>query len=170
MKILTKIQFIVISVLLFITPCCLPEHEYPVTPYIEYEDFIKVPTSQGIDDKGVLKISFTDGDGDIGLEEGDTTGIYEHGSEYHYNYFITYFERQNGVFIKVELPGSFNSRIPVISPKGEDKAIKGEIEIELFINNPNSNYDTIHFQAYIVDRALHHSNTITTPDIIVKKH
>ena len=46
---------------------------------------------------------------------------------------------------------------------------KGEIEIEVFINNAFSDYDTIRFDAYIVDRALHKSNTIQTPEIIVNK-
>ncbi len=170
MKILTKIRFIIILSLFFIIPCCLQEPEYPVIPYIEYEDFIKTPDIQGgIDDTGILKISFTDGDGDIGLAQGDTTAPFE--GEYYYNFFIKYFERQNGVFKEIVLSFPHNARIPVISPKGEDKAIKGEIIIEnVFIKNSSSNYDTIRFQAYIVDRALHHSNTITTPDIIVKKH
>jgi len=65
-----------------------------------------------------------------------------------------------------------NSRIPVITPNGQNKSIKGDIEVILFINNPKPNvqYDTICFDVSIVDRALNMSNTIRTPEIIVKKH
>ncbi|MFA5783036.1 MAG: hypothetical protein WC868_12290, partial [Bacteroidales bacterium] len=70
----------------------------------------------------------------------------------------------------VVLPMTYNSRIPVLTPNGENKSIKGDIEVELFINNYVSNYDTIAFDVSIADRALNVSNTIRTSDIIVKKH
>jgi len=61
-----------------------------------------------------------------------------------------------------------NARIPVLTPDGSNKSIKGEIEDTLFIYNYESEFDTIMFEAYIVDRALHKSNTIETPIIIRK--
>jgi hypothetical protein len=62
-----------------------------------------------------------------------------------------------------------NSRIPNITPEGQNKTLEGEIDIALYINNPLSSFDTIKFQAYIFDRALHQSNTIETPEIVVVK-
>jgi hypothetical protein len=126
--------------------------------------FTKIQNSTGIDDKGVLKFSFIDGDGDIGLKSSDTSAAYK------YDLFINYYEKQKGVFKLMELPDiTFNSRIPYIESNSEDGSVKGEVEIEIFINNPYSKYDTIRFDAYILDRALNKSNIITTTEIIVKK-
>ena len=148
---------------------CKKPETYPVEPAIQFENFTKYTNIQGKDSVGVLKISFTDGDGDIGLAPDDTLNPYNSGSKYYYNFFIDYFEKQKGVYTKVELPITNNSRIPVILPDGETKSVKGDIEMVLYINNINSTYDTICYEASICDRALHISNTIRTPDIVVKK-
>ena len=148
---------------------CIKKEEYPFVTHIEYVDFTKIQNSLGIDEKGILKISFTDGDGDIGLAPGDTFGPFSRDSAYYYNFFIKYFEKQKGIIKEIELPFPNNSRIPFLTPSGKNKALKGDIEITLFINNPLTTYDTILFQAYIVDRALHKSNVISTPEIKVKK-
>ncbi|MBC8489685.1 MAG: hypothetical protein H8D45_27005 [Bacteroidetes bacterium] len=153
---------------------CKKMEEYPVIPAIEYEDFIKLYNpSQGIFDRGVFKISFTDGDGDIGLTQNDTLPPYE------YNLFITYYEIQYGDTVEVVLTKynhetgqydtlTFNGRIPILTPQGSNKSIKGEIEDTLFIYNYSSDFDTIMYDAYIVDRALHKSNVVQTPLIIRK--
>lgn len=148
---------------------CIKRDEYPIVPAIEYKDFLKVGNGLGYDDKGILVLTYTDGDGDIGLRQGDTFFPYNPGSQYYYNFFITYLEKQNGEYKEVALPFSNNARIPMLSSTGSDKPIKGEIQMELYINNYTSPYDTIRFRAYITDRALHHSDTITTPDIIINK-
>jgi hypothetical protein len=133
--------------------------------------------AQGIDQRGVLRFSFADGDGNIGLLATDTLPPYD------YNLFVTYFERQNGVFKEIFLvtpnyindstivydTATFNGRIPILMPAGKNKAISGEIEDTLFVNNPLSAFDTIMFEVYIQDRKLNKSNTIQTPPIVVKK-
>jgi hypothetical protein len=106
----------------------------------------------------------------MGLDDWDTLPPYDRTSKYYYNFFITYFEKQHGEFVEVTSSVTFNSRIPVLKSSSSNGALKGEIEIELFINNPFSVYDTIRFDAYIADRALHESNIISTPEIILKKH
>ena len=47
--------------------------------------------------------------------------------------------------------------------------IEGTLSIVTYINNPASPYDTVRLTCWLVDRALHHSDTITTPEIIVRK-
>lgn len=154
--------------------------EYPIEPIISYVSFAKVANNSGIDDKGILNISFTDGDGDIGLNPEDTFVPFNKGSIYYYNFFISYFEKQKGVWKLIPLLSynsesmhydtiTFNSRLPYITPRGNNKNIKGNIEIELFINNYSSNYDTIKYSVFIVDRAFHHSDTVETPAIIIDK-
>lgn len=169
MKAFSKIQlFLPIIVFAVLFSCKKPE-TYPIEPTIAFGSFTKIQNVLGKDDKGILKISFIDGDGDIGLAPEDTLAPYNLGSTYYYNFFIDYYEKQNGVYTKVELPMTNNSRIPVILPDGETKSVKGDIEVELNINNPFSAFDTIYYEASICDRALHISNVIKTPDIIIKK-
>ncbi len=148
---------------------CIDKDEFPPEPYIEFRSFTKINNTLGYDDKGILSLYFTDGDGNIGLAQGDTFPPYDTGSMYYYNFFITYFEKQNDTFIEIELPFTNNSRIPVLNSSEQDQPIKGEIDIELFINNYYSDYDTIRFDAFIVDKDLNHSNTISTPEIIINK-
>lgn len=153
---------------------CIKEEEYPPEPQIRFEQFLILGNDTTIDERGVLVFSFTDGDGDIGLSSQDTTEPYK------YNLFITYYEQRNGTFEEVFLtiynPESeqedtitFNARIPMLLDKGVEKPISGRLEDTLFINNYSSPFDTIRFEAYILDRALNKSNTIQTPPIIVNK-
>jgi len=161
---------IVLAAVMMVSLSCNKEEDFPEVPYIEYRDFSTIRNSNDIDEKGTLKIYFTDGDGDMGLDNGDTLPPYDRNSIYYYNFFITYYEKQHGQFVAVEPSVTFNSRIPVLKSSSSNGAIKGEIEIEMIINNPFSVYDTIKFDAYIVDRALQASNIISTPEIILKKH
>lgn len=148
---------------------CIQFQKFPPEPYIAFVSFNKIPTGTGIDDQGTLTVSFTDGDGDVGLDEDQTEPPYDTSSIYYYNIFIKYFEKQNGQYTEVELSPSNNGRVPNLTPEGEQKALQGNISVDLFINNPLSIYDTIRYEVYIVDRALNHSDTITTPDIVVNK-
>ena len=148
---------------------CKKTKTYPPEPFLEFVSFTKIQNTAGADATGILKVRFTDGDGDVGLSEQDTLAPFNKEGEYFYNFFITYFEKQKGVYQEIDLKPSNNSRVPLLNPDEEDKGLEGDIEIELFINNPFSVYDTIRFDAYLVDRALNRSNTITTGDIIIKK-
>lgn len=148
---------------------CRKHEVYPVEPVIAFHSFSKIATENGIDSKGILNLSFTDGDGDIGLKEEDTLYPYNYGSVHYYNFYIDYYEKQNDSFVKVELPITNNSRIPFVKADLAERGIKGNIEIELFINNILSTHDTIKFKAFIYDRALHKSNWAETPEIVIKK-
>jgi len=160
---------LLLTALLMLSVSCLKKDKFPDTPAIQFVSFTKIQNATGVDNKGILKISFTDGDGDIGLTQGDTLPPFNIGSQWYYNFFITYYERQHGILKKIDLPFTNNSRIPPLSNSGSTKPIKGEIAIELYINNPLSSFDTIAFEAGICDRALNVSNNILTPDIVVKK-
>lgn len=148
---------------------CVKQEVYPIEPIIEYNDFVKISDGTGIDSKGYLIINFTDGDGDIGLQTDDTLPPYNANGDYYYNFLINYFELQNDSFVQVDLPATFNARIPNVEDDLADRGIRGEIQIELFFNNYNSSSDSIRFSAQIIDRALHKSNIIITPSIYVDK-
>ncbi|MBP9153212.1 MAG: hypothetical protein KBF73_13080, partial [Flavobacteriales bacterium] len=81
---------------------CLKRVDYPNRPHIEFLGFYPNLAAAGPGDSlGAVKFSFTDGDGDLGLNEGDTMGEFAQGQPYNYNLFINYFEKQNGVFVEV---------------------------------------------------------------------
>lgn len=160
------ILFFVLALLLF---ACRKTETFPPEPNITAISLTKIPNNLGFDDKGILKISFTDGDGDLGLSQEDTLPPFNQGSEFYYNFFISYFEKQNGQWVKIETNPPIHARIPPIVPDVADKALIGDIEIELEINNYFSPYDTICFETYIVDRALNKSNVMRTTDIRIKK-
>ncbi len=165
----SKVSLFVLFLLVLGFSSCLKRNDFPDEPQIEYLDFVKYQNTQGKDSIGVLKFKFTDGDGDIGLDQQDTFPPFDISSQYYYNFYVKYFEKQNGNIVEVILPLPNNSRIPNITPVGQNKTLEGEIEVALYINNPTSSFDTIKFEAYIFDRALHQSNTIVTPEIIVVK-
>ena len=177
MKYTTKILILVLLVGLVVLSCRKFE-DFPDIPAITYDNFVVLMNTQtGITERGVLVFSYTDGDGDLGLDKGDTLPPFNRKSEYYYNLIIKYFEKQNGTFVEVPLLSwnsdssnydtlTFNSRFPILTPESGNQAIKGVFEDTLFIYNPLSDFDTIKFKAYIYDRALNKSNEIETSEIV----
>jgi hypothetical protein len=149
---------------------CIKQEKYPDTPQIGLLNFIPVYDTGEYAVLGYMRVSFTDGDGDLGLWDRDTLPPYEPGGPYYYNYVITFFAKQHGIYQQIDLDPPFSARIPVLNPDYPGKAIKGiitdTINLELV---PHSLYDTIRFDAFLYDRALNKSNVISTPDIVLKR-
>lgn len=68
----------------------------------------------------------------------------------------------------MELPTPLHARVPHLSEEVPE-SIEGKLSIQTYINNPYSPHDTVRLSCYLVDRALHHSDTIFTPEIVVSK-
>ncbi|MBR4536298.1 MAG: hypothetical protein IKO62_06540 [Bacteroidales bacterium] len=160
----SKHCFLTILLLALLLCACRKVEKFAVEPHIEFVSLEPIDEPyNGMDVR--LTFKFQDGDGDIGLDNNDLQFPFDTSSIYYYNCFITYFEKQNGVFVEVELPSSLNMRIPRLSDSTPE-SISGEIYLDLYANNPFSPYDTIRYELFIVDRALNHSNTITTTEYI----
>ncbi len=178
MKVPVKIIYILMIILIPAAFSCKRQDRFAPEPSIEYLAFEKIyNTVDSIYDRGVLKFSFTDGDGDLGLAKNDTFPPFNFDSPYYYNLIISYFEIQNGIIKEVAItyynPNTQqfdtitqNARIPMLTPAAVNKSISGEIYDTLFIYNYNSEFDSIFFKAYILDRSLNESNTIVTDTII----
>ena len=162
--------FLVFTMSLFLTSC-VKEEEYPNTPEIAFKEFKRVS-----DDSVYLVITFTDGDGDIGLDQNDTFAPHNPGSRSYFNFFATYFYKDNtGNFlpwdIDVTAPNAtfdslaFDGRIPVLTQNGQKQSLTGEIQLLL----PNPYYypghTTFRYRVAIQDRAMNTSNWITTPEL-----
>jgi hypothetical protein len=176
MKQLSKIVIILLGSCI-LSQSCKKKDEYPVVPYIEFMSFTKW-TGGGLDTALTMKISFTDGDGDIGLSDDTMPPFNPHG-RYYYNFLITYMEKKGGqwkyylVFNNITQQYdtvNFNSRIPWLTPDGGNRAIKGEIDLMMKLLRPaEANYDTVRFDAFIYDRSFNKSNVIRTPEVIMKR-
>lgn len=92
---------------------CEPEEKYSFIPYIQFVSLEKIANDSGIDSKANLTFYFEDGDGDLGLDDipEDLKPPFDASSIYHYNFFINYYEKQNGTFVKIDLPAEQNARI-----------------------------------------------------------
>ena len=162
--------------LLFST--CRRFEDFPIEPEIEFDNFqLLYNEDLGVTDRGILMISYTDGDGDLGLDANDTLPPYNYNGDYYYNMVIDYYEKQNGKWELVPLVSpnpdtgendtlTFSVRIPNLTPSSGNQAIKGLIQDTMYIYNPLSDFDTIKFSVYIIDRALHISNTVETNEIV----
>lgn len=142
---------------------CQKPEEFPDEPKVSFESF-----DQKSDSTAKLTISFTDGDGNIGLKKGDTTGKFSQDNRFHYNLFLEYHEKQNGKWVQRELQPPFYYRIPPLEPKGKSKALEGDIEVTLepLYFDPVSPHDTIKYSIQLADRDLNESNVVETDPII----
>jgi hypothetical protein len=154
-----------------------------IIPHLEYQSY-----SIGTDSMNnpVIKVtfSFADGDGDLGLRDEDTSGNYSFQSKYYFNLYGDYYAYIGNAYVKIwrSYPFSddsltlakggdtikFNGRIPVITPPGRNKSITGTIEYNIpytYLSNVPSN--RIKYKLWMYDRALHRSNEIETPEIVV---
>ncbi|MCB9183207.1 MAG: hypothetical protein H6591_04760 [Flavobacteriales bacterium] len=140
---------------------CLKREEFPAEPSIAYKSF----TQYG--DSASLVISFTDGDGDIGLDESDNQPPFDVGSDYYYNLFCDYEELRDGVWTPVSLALPLRYRVPRITPTGQNKTLEGEIAVALaWPVIPDAEVDTVRFQLRLLDRALRSSAQVATEPII----
>lgn len=145
---------------------CLKTDEYPDEPVIEFNEFAQ------LGDSGRVTFSFTDGDGDLGLDDGDNQAPFDTGSVYYNNVFITYYEKVNGVWEQgispAGYPIEFKYRIERITPTGKNKALKGKIIVYIVpicYDMFSADNDTTKYSIKIVDRALHESNSIESGEI-----
>ena len=144
---------------------CLKREDFPNRPDLEFIGIIAAV--QPADSLGAIRFSFTDGDGDLGLNPGDTMNEFAPDQPYFYNLFIRYFDKQNGQYVEYIPPSPFfNARFKRLSSEAGSGALEGQMDYG-FASRPGSPFDTIRYEIYIVDRSLQHSDTIVTPDIIL---
>ena len=170
------------SILLGVSACQKPV-EYPIEPKIAYEGFTYLMNPDStFSGEGIISFSYTDGDGDLGLDDSDTLPPFGFHDTYYYNMVVDYLKSENGVFVKTPLlsphvPTSpddtlvlydtvtFNARFKRLRDSEEPKAISGSMDYKLTVQNPFSPNDTVKFEIRILDRALHESNVIQTDPI-----
>jgi len=97
---------------------------------------------------------------------------FDEGSYFHNNMYAEYYEFNtvtnlwepsviNGDTVR------FTFRVPDITPDGQNKALKGSIQVKIepFYRNPNSPNDSIKYRIRLIDRNLNQSPWIESPVI-----
>lgn len=142
---------------------CSTPPDYPDEPVITFERISKDTLRQSDlnIDSLFLTFSYTDGDGDLGFSDSDTS---------------------QSIFVIDSRTGFIQDRykLPEIPDQGTANGIFGEVKLMLYTtcclfpqgippcSRPQAYpTDTVTFEVYMVDRAGNHSNTITTPPIIL---
>jgi hypothetical protein len=173
--------------LLVILTSCWKEPVYPDTPSIElnrltgdfhYSEFSKVYLTTV-----TIGVNFKDGDGDLGLEEADTLGLYDPIdfdavtnlpiNKYYNNFFIETFIEKNGEFVPAVnevVAGTQivkDGRFILLSPDDKTRALEGELRYTFDVTFANlplyfKSGDRLKFKIQIADRALNLSNIIET--------
>lgn len=159
-KILTLIFF---SAIIFTS--CEEIQRYPDTPEVKYKTHSFFSTTDALGNPIILvklEIEVTDGDGDLGYPT-NQTGQYSDSVDY--DLHMTLYEKKNGAFIPpLDQDTVLKYRIPYIEREGQNKLIKGRIEVDLEFKKIK--FDTIAYAFYIYDREMHKSNVDTTEDIV----
>ena len=165
-----KFQILALSTFSVFSFSCLKTEDYSVEPQISFKNYVIGSTTDILGNPAkvvALTFSFTDGDGDIGLGDGDTLPPFDTKGNYYYNLCTTKYKKTNGIFTEVaENPELRNYRIQPLPSIQNKKAIKGDIEIKSKVYQ-STGKDTLKYTLFIYDRALHKSNVITTSEIIL---
>lgn len=157
---------------------CVKKPTYSSTPLIKYNNVFRYGHNQSNPDSIEVAINFEDEEGDVGLEQSDTFGIFKNG-----NLFLVYYYDSANVpspyhwlpydATSPPLP-PFDTTIivfrvpPVLPPNETSQPMKGTIYAKLkknpFIALPG--HKIIKYKIYLYDKAMHKSNTIDTDPII----
>lgn len=154
------ITTIMLSVILF---SCVKERELPPQPSIEFVRY----TAFGRDSADCV-ISFKDGDGDIGILQGDTVSA----DDFRLVYF--YKDLSTGQFKPFDVNPTnttfdtltYSYRVPYLTPDGQYKSLEGEILAKLRaapIYYPT--HKIVKFEITLRDRGGNVSNKVITNEI-----
>ena len=143
---------------------CRKTEKFPIEPELTFKSF------ELFGDSASLTVSFTDGDGDIGLDDSDTQAPFDTASAYYNNFFLEQEDLINGVWTPYVFPGlPLYYRIPRITLNGQNKTSEGDISVAIdpLPLSISQLSDSIRFSVKIVDRALHESNVVYSNQIIL---
>ena len=149
---------------------CFTEPNYSNTPQIEYKGMFKYTKEAGAGvgkakrDSIVITVGFTDGDGDLGSDNQNTTEVNSYSANGGWgNYEIKAFRLVNKQYVYYPLPVDFNLIFPDLA-KGKPKgAIEGTLDFnQTFTYGTVNRFYPTKFQIRIRDRALNVSNVIET--------
>ena len=173
MRISNSLRLLTICVLVgLLSSSCRKPVRFPKELYLEFVSLTVIDNGTFVDEKAKLVLYFTDGDGNIGLDETFDRPPFDTGSVYYNNFFVNYYAKRNGEFVLFpEISDFFKARLPRFLSSDTPEPLEGEIERILDVRNIQLTapaIDTIKFECWIVDRDLNESNHVFTNEIIVR--
>jgi hypothetical protein len=143
-----KTLFILLPLMLLLS-CSKDEPDFPAEPVIEIAAISPNDVTE-YSESVIITIRYEDGDGDLGE---NVEGVK--------NCFVT--DNRIGV--------TYQYRIKQLAPTGSTIHIKGTVEIDMKGQaiTDNSNSQSATYTVYVVDRAGHRSNSVTTSAITIHK-
>jgi hypothetical protein len=165
-EIMRTVGFLMPLIILAVSGSCTKIQLLPPEPSIEFRNFTVFDTTDilGNDCKGGrLKFYFEDGDGNVGMESPEETGLDTT------NLFFTLYRKTDGIMTQVPdndpiKPSSY--RIPFMEREGQNKILKGTITVTfIYLFYEKEHKDTIMYDFYLKDRAENFSNTAATTEI-----
>ena len=135
-------------------------------PKITFDGIEIIKNAQDTDSLLYINFNYEDEDGDLGLEDSDTSGAFRGMN----NLVINFYEKNLGIYTPLLIPGTaeeaqFSQRFPSLTPTGKNKDITGAMSVLFAINALEIYADTISFDLYIIDRKLNESNLIEVSDV-----
>jgi len=164
MKMKGKYVFLLVILMGVLMNACKPDPEFPIEPYLEYKSFME-------DGQPIMIFKFTDGDGNVGLNQQDTFPPFNATSNpvnlYHWNLWMKYWEMINGEWVEIPLiPEAAYFRIPRLDPQGQNKALEGEVIVDMTGWYPLTPADTVRYSFVLIDRDKNHSNEAFSETIV----
>ena len=145
-------KIIIPAFILLLMVACVRPQNYPIIPNISDIAISDSSVTEGVDSV-VVSFHFTDGDGDLGVGKNDTS----------MNIFLV--DNRTGYEYKYQMPTASDKKSPQ-SISGDTWVTVDPLNLTCRPFHPT--WDTLSYDVYIVDRAGHKSNKLTTPDIYVK--
>jgi len=150
MKIIKTACALALPAILLIYSSCKKDTPISNTPTIKFVSIAPNPAQKYVDTVKIV-ISYTDGDGDLGVDSPDVKNLY-----------VT--DSRNNV--------TSQFRIPQLAPTGSNIAIQGNLDIVLspqgFVDDSHTT-ETATYSIYLTDRAGNKSNTVQTSALTINQ-
>lgn len=157
---------------------CLKSEDFPDEPNLTFKSLEQRFEANGPTDTTTSRfiyvtVGFTDGDGDIGLDETDTQSPFGQNEAHYFNFHCEFKKWINGQWTGIQADWPY--RMKRISPTGQDPTLNGEIMVRIGpfpgprISLPPINVgDTLLANVLLEDRSLHVSNTVTSDAFVLQ--
>lgn len=164
MKRLTYI-YLCLGLIIMMSASCDNDPGFPEEPIITFEDIQPRTVRENVDSM-VVRIRFTDGNGDLGDASGDPQAQ-------NFNMFVEDNRVNSPVDPITPEQSLIRYKVPNLTPDTKNPAIQGTIILTIVptVIRLGLQYteDTTSFNIYIVDRAGNKSNTIRTESILITR-
>ena len=144
-------------------------------PKLTFLGIYKFNSGYGYDSFVEIDLGYEDSDGDLGLDDADTMPPFGKKQTEFHNLKVYYQQKIGVTWVNPMNPLLvlsdtlvLHERIRNITPTGHSKAVHGNLVLNIPARPFQYRGDTVRFTIQFTDRALHKSNIIVTPSILLE--